>query len=43
LQSFLSYTAVLMINSEQRDAAEQFIRYLSSPEAKSALTANGVN
>ena len=43
LQSFLSYTAVLMINSEQRDAAEQFIQYLSSTEAKSALTANGVN
>ena len=43
LQSFLSYTAVLMINSEQRDVAEQFIQYLSSPEAKSALTASGVN
>jgi molybdate transport system substrate-binding protein len=43
LQSFLSYTAVMMIDSEQRDAAGQFIHYLSSPEAKSALMANGVN
>ena len=41
LQSALTYTAVLMTNTTQRDTAEGFIRFLVSPEAKATFAANG--
>jgi len=41
LQSTLTYTAALMANTSQRDAAEGFIKFLVSPEAKEAFAANG--
>jgi Bacterial extracellular solute-binding protein len=43
IQHYLTYTAALMTNTAQRDAAEGFIKFLVSPEAKSTLAANGVN
>ena len=42
-QSNLTYTAVLMTTTTQRDTAEAFIKFLASPPAKSAFAANGVN
>lgn len=41
LQSTLTYTAVLMVNTSQRDTAEGFIKFLMSPAAKEAFAANG--
>ncbi|CAG4894560.1 molybdate ABC transporter substrate-binding protein [Paraburkholderia gardini] len=41
LQSTLTYTAVLMANTSQRDTAEAFIKFLASPEAKETFAANG--
>ena len=40
-QSSLTYTAVLMAKTSQRDAAEGFIKFLASPKAKEAFAANG--
>jgi molybdate transport system substrate-binding protein len=40
-QSSLTYTAVLMAKSSQRDTAEGFIKFLVSPKAKDAFAANG--
>ena len=40
-QSTLTYTAVLMTNTSQRDAAEEFIKFLVSPKAKEIFAANG--
>lgn len=42
-QSYLTYTAVLMAKTSQRDTAEGFIKFLVSPKAKGAFAANGVN
>lgn len=42
-QSYLTYTAVLMTKSSQRDTAEGFINFLVSPTAKRTFAANGVN
>jgi molybdate transport system substrate-binding protein len=41
LQSTLTYTAVLRANTSQRDAAEGFIKFLVSPQAKNTFAANG--
>lgn len=41
LQSTLSYTAVLMAQTRERDVAEGFIEFLSSPEAQKTFAANG--
>ena len=41
LQSSLTYTAVRMANTSQRDAAEGFIKFLVSPKAREAFAANG--
>jgi molybdate transport system substrate-binding protein len=41
LQSSLTYTAVLMANTSQRDAAQEFIKFLASPKAKEIFAANG--
>jgi molybdate transport system substrate-binding protein len=41
LQSTLTYTAVLMTNTTQRETAEGFIKFLVSPEAKESFAANG--
>lgn len=41
LQSTLTYTAVLMANTLQRDTAEGFIKFLVSPEAQDTFAANG--
>ena len=41
LQSSLTYTAVLMANTSQRDAAEGFIKFLMSPKAQKTFAANG--
>ena len=40
-QSSLTYTAVLMAKTSQRDTAEGFIKFLVSPKAKEAFAANG--
>jgi molybdate transport system substrate-binding protein len=42
-QSNLTYTAVLMTTTTQRDTAEAFVKFLVSPQAKNAFAANGVN
>lgn len=42
-QSSLTYTAVLMTKTAQRNTAEGFIKFLVSPKAKDAFAANGVN
>jgi molybdate transport system substrate-binding protein len=42
-QSSLTYTAVLMAKTSQRDAAEGFIKFLVSPKAKEAFAANGAS
>jgi len=41
LQSTLTYTAVLMANTSQRDTAEAFIKFLVSPDARATFAANG--
>jgi molybdate transport system substrate-binding protein len=41
-QSSLTYTAVVMANTSQRDAAEGFNKFLVSADAKEAFAANGV-
>lgn len=41
LQSTLSYTAVPLANTSQRDTADGFIKFLISPEAKEIFSANG--
>lgn len=41
LQSTLTYTAVVMANTSQRDTAEGFIKFLMSPGAKETFAANG--
>jgi molybdate transport system substrate-binding protein len=43
LQNNLTYTAVVMINASERDAAKSFVRFLASPKAKDIFSANGVN
>lgn len=43
LQNYLTYTAVVMPNTSQRKTAEDFIKFLTSPKAKEAFAANGVN
>jgi len=43
LQNYLIYTAVVMVSTSQREAAENFIKFLTSAKAKAALAANGVN
>jgi molybdate transport system substrate-binding protein len=43
LQNYLAYTAVLMTNASQREAAEDFIKFLTSSKAKDAFAANGVS
>jgi molybdate transport system substrate-binding protein len=43
LQNYLTYTAVVMPNTSQRETAEGFIKFLTSSKAKEAFTANGVN
>lgn len=42
-QSSLTYTAVLMAKTSQRDAADGFIKFLVSPKAKEAFAANGAS
>jgi molybdate transport system substrate-binding protein len=41
LQNTLTYTAVLMASSTQRETAEGFIKFLVSPEARDSFTMNG--
>jgi molybdate transport system substrate-binding protein len=43
LQNYLTYTAVVVPNTSQRKAAEDFIKFLTSSKAKEAFAANGVN
>jgi molybdate transport system substrate-binding protein len=43
LQDYLTYTAAPLTSTRQRDAAENFIRFLTSSKAKDSLAANGVN
>lgn len=40
-QSYLTYTAVLMANTLEHDAGEEFINFLMSPKAKEIFAANG--
>jgi molybdate transport system substrate-binding protein len=43
LQNDLVYTAVLMVDTSQRETAQDFIRFLTSSQAKDTFAANGVN
>ncbi|MCW2239070.1 molybdate ABC transporter substrate-binding protein [Azospirillum canadense] len=43
LQNYLTYTAALMTNASEREAAESFVRFLGSPRAKELFAANGVD
>jgi molybdate transport system substrate-binding protein len=43
LQSYLTYTAVLMTNASQPETAESFIKFLLSSKARDTFAANGVN
>ena len=43
LQGYLTYTAVLLKTTQQREADETFIRFLTSSRTKGTLAANGVN
>jgi molybdate transport system substrate-binding protein len=40
-QSSLTYTAVLMANTSQHGAAQEFVNFLMSPKAKEIFAANG--
>lgn len=40
-QSNLTYTAALMTNTSQRGAAQDFVKFLMSPQAKETFAANG--
>lgn len=42
IQNYTSYVAALIAESEVNEIAEQFMRYLASPTAKSLLTAAGI-
>ncbi len=41
LQATLTYTAVVMANTSQRETAAAFIRFLASPQARETFAANG--
>jgi molybdate transport system substrate-binding protein len=43
LQSYLTYTAVPLTSTRQPEAAEHFIKFLTSPKAKDTFAANGVD
>jgi len=43
LQDYLTYTAVPLTSTRQREAAESFIRFLTSSKAKGTFAANGVD
>lgn len=43
LQGYLTYTAVPLTTTQQREADETFIRFLTSSRTKDTLAANGVN
>ncbi|HEY5299696.1 MAG TPA: substrate-binding domain-containing protein [Acetobacteraceae bacterium] len=43
LQVYLTYTAVPLASTPQPEAAENFIRFLTSAKAKDTFAANGVN
>lgn len=43
LQGYLTYTAVPLTSTQQREAAETFIRFLTSSRTKDTFAANGVN
>ena len=43
LQGYLTYTAVLLKTTQQREADETFIRFLTSSKTRDTLAANGVN
>lgn len=43
LQGYLTYTTALLKTTQQREADETFIRFLTSSKTKDTLTANGVN
>jgi molybdate transport system substrate-binding protein len=42
IQNYTSYAAVVSRDSRVFDAAQEFVRYLASPEAKKALSAAGI-
>lgn len=43
LQDYLTYTAVPLTSTREREVAENFIRFLTSSKAKDAFAANGVD
>ena len=43
LQGYLTYTAVPLTSTQQREAAETFIRFMTSLRTKDTFAANGVN
>jgi len=43
LQGYLTYTAVPLTSTQQREAVEAFISFLTSSKAKETLAANEVN
>jgi molybdate transport system substrate-binding protein len=43
LQNYLVYAAAITTNAPSPDAGKDFIRFLASPAARAAFTANGVH
>jgi len=43
LQDYLTYTAAALTSTRQREVAEHFIKFLTSPKAKDVFAANGVD
>lgn len=43
LQEYLTYTAAPLSDTRYHDAAEDVIRFLTSPKAKGTFTANGAS
>jgi molybdate transport system substrate-binding protein len=43
LQHYLTYTAAPLANTQQRETAEGFIKFLTSSKAKKTFAANGVD
>ncbi|HYR84008.1 MAG TPA: substrate-binding domain-containing protein, partial [Terriglobia bacterium] len=42
IQNYTTYVAALIVESEAKEVAQQFMRYLASPTAKILLSAAGI-
>jgi ABC-type molybdate transport system substrate-binding protein len=42
IQNYTAYAAAIVTGSDTKEATQQFIRYLSSPQARALLSAAGI-